>query len=91
MSETQMQELLVLLRLADEGRLPIEELPRRRGDPAYSVLGWTFTAFNDAGSWDYIGWVRTPYGEEYDYAQIPERLRDWSPNNEERWNWPPFH
>lgn len=63
------------------------------GNRGFTSAGWVFVVFNDAGDWDYIDSVRSPEGDlvllwaEDGPGSGPEwePVREWTPDNEERW------
>lgn len=57
---------------------------------ALGVTGWWIGVFDDAGGWDYLEWVRAPDGRRWEYAQMPDELRCWTPSADQLktvWRW----
>lgn len=52
--------------------------------PWYEIGGWYFAAFDDPGSWDYVEWVQEPGGRRYEYAELPDRVKNWEPTEEQK-------
>lgn len=80
-------EVFQLLYAIEDGRVELEKEPGRDSLSDYygtvefqTDNSWTIVVFFDCGGWDYIAQVTSPEGDQLDYEEFSERLKNYSPS-----------
>lgn len=57
------------------------------GNVTWTFRGWTVVVFNDCMGWDYLDAVTAPDGRRWDFDEMADLVRFWTPAMDER-RWP---
>lgn len=94
---TYAEELMQVLTGIDCGAIPLKHVHGERFSNTqivFEAAGWKICVFDDAGEWDYLEYVESPYGVRREFPvsdnadEVDDILENWKPTDFERWGYP---